>query len=165
MSWLQPALDVTQDREDCSEWAKTNTPYISRQDLLKLISGGKPGVLVVDVRDGDAIGGHIVGAVHFPDSTFTSRLRELSHLLEERHIHLVVFHCMESVRRGPRCAKRLYTYLKESNSQQVPIRVLQGGADRWIREYPAHTEDLDHEYWPASAESAEMHALYDPTKH
>lgn len=65
----------------------------------------------------------------------------------------VVFHCMESVRRGPRCARRLRAYFDGCRSKpcSVPsIRVLEGGADQWVRRFygdPSKVEDFDDEYW------------------
>ena len=55
----------------------------------------------------------------------------------------VLFHCMESIRRGPRCARRLFLELtsmsakdvKEDLAMQVTIKVLQGGADQWMRRF------------------------------
>jgi hypothetical protein len=55
----------------------------------------------------------------------------------------VLFHCMESIRRGPRCARRLFQELRkvsdksveEDLTMQVAIKVLQGGADQWMRNF------------------------------
>ena len=56
---------------------------------------------------------------------------------------LVVFHCMESVRRGPRCARRFVDAMQAlaAESHAPPalhVRVLEGGADQWMRH---HFED------------------------
>lgn len=54
----------------------------------------------------------------------------------------VIFHCMESIRRGPRCARRLFLQLQmsaesadEVSSPPLAIKVLQGGADQWMRDF------------------------------
>lgn len=62
---------------------------------------------------------------------------------------VVVFHCMESVMRGPRCARRL---LDSSQGETLPfaVRVLRGGADRWIRRFyrdPTLVSNFDKDYW------------------
>jgi hypothetical protein len=57
---------------------------------------------------------------------------------------------MESVRRGPRCAKRLLARLAaESAAARPVVRVLRGGADRWIRRYwkGPLVEGFDGAYW------------------
>merc|ERR1712032_1391857 len=59
----------------------------------------------------------------------------------------------ESARRGPRCARRLSVYMGAAagaSSSTVSIRVLQGGADQWIRRFfndPSRVEGFDDDYW------------------
>ena len=92
--------------------------------------------------------GHIAGSFHLPDGGDWSvqmphLLSIIDHSLESTGPPvMVLFHCMESVRRGPRCARRLFQELKMSDefadqdkSIPVTIKVLQGGADQWIRNF------------------------------
>jgi hypothetical protein len=64
----------------------------------------------------------------------------------------VIFHCMESIRRGPRCARRLYLELQmlaqsadEDLSPPLAIKILQGGADQWVRNFYSDAR-LEHGY-------------------
>ncbi len=65
----------------------------------------------------------------------------------------VVLHCMESIRRGPRCARRLFLQLENLEEKLdliVNLRVLEGGADRWVRKYFNNSdlvEEYDENYW------------------
>ena len=111
------------------------------------LRGGSSTLLILDVRDDDAVGGHIRNAHHFPDSTFASRIDEVVDLIKEKKPTKIVTHCMESVMRGPRCARRLVEILAPEDAAKV--RVLKGGASLFIREY-ATTEwvqDFDDDYW------------------
>jgi hypothetical protein len=92
--------------------------------------------------------------LHFPDSTFVERLDEIIGLLRTRHPELVVLHCMESIRRGPRCARRLRDALERLPSATAPVdasavRVLRGGADRWLRRHwrGPLVEGWDNAFW------------------
>ena len=69
---------------------------------------------------------------------------------------LVAFHCMESARRGPRCAKRLELAIAaatEAVAKPLPaleIRILAGGFDQWIRRFwqdPEKVTGYDDAYW------------------
>ena len=96
----------------------------------------------VDCRDDDNAGGHVMGAMHNPDGAFNVDL-----LVDKKGY--VVFHCMESARRGPRCARRLHERLcllaNEDPDVNTPnsraarggptIRVLTGGFDQWCRKF------------------------------
>lgn len=161
-SWLQPTAALVDDR-DFYSWARDNGVYIPHEELLAIFEQrkietppiGAPSVLVIDVRDDDANGGHISGALHFPDSTFVHRIAEVLAVLRARQPTLVVLHCMESVRRGPRCAYRLRARLEaEARPSHLPpvaaVRVLQGGADLWLRRHWRHAhlvEDYDDDFW------------------
>ena len=87
---------------------------ISREKLASLIlsPGTVPGLAVVDVRDADHAGGHIVGSIHVPSSSLDYRTPELIRKLAKKEI--VVFHCALSQQRGPSAALR---YLRERESR------------------------------------------------
>ncbi len=165
---------------------------------------GKGLTIVVDCRDDDSVGGHITGALHIPDGEWDSHCNRLFEEIDEavkrarkkateqgnanQIVVNVVFHCMESLRRGPRCARRTYLHLQShftalphssflttdgtassiSNpaSQTHPLvriqlRVLEGGADRWIRRFYSITQlvsEFDDRYWgflPSSEDEEE----------
>jgi len=157
---------------DLYHWARDSGLYISQDALVGLMNEG--GVLICDTRDDDNAGGHITGAVHCPDSSFDATA--VAHLASTRGSGTIVFHCMESARRGPRCAHRLFCHFNPDRSDAVPeqrqaltaspgidgippkldrdgqpkIRVLIGGADKWIRRFfrdPTKVENFDDEYW------------------
>ena len=163
--------------EDCYPWAKDIGAYLSPDELeSRLLDHDKSGsVLVVDVRDDDAVGGNIKGALHLWDSSDWENV-SMPRLITEiatRKPDLVVFHCMESLRRGPRCAKRLFTYLQinERLDKHPDIRILTGGADRWIRKHyknPALVENFCDDYWgftdlldESSTDNNNGHVLYE----
>merc|ERR1719453_2550451 len=120
----------------------------------------------------------IQGALHMPDSTFNvdsiaQLLQKAQHLVETsgRAPVSVVFHCMESARRGPRCARRLFTVLQVLPDEQVPplkVFVLQGGFDQWVRRFwqagEARIDGFDDDYWgfTLAAQDGEIaHTLYE----
>jgi len=118
--------------------------------LVSVLESAPASVLILDVRDSDAEGGHITGAIHVPDSTFVGRLEEVLGLVRSRKPALIVLHCMESVARGPRCARRLFDAFGAAAPEAANIRVLRGGADGWIRKHFANStlvEGFDVEYW------------------
>ena len=87
---------------------------ISREKLSSLIlsPGTAPRLAIVDVRDADHAGGHIVGSIHVPSSSLDYRTPELVRKLAEKEI--VIFHCALSQQRGPSAALR---YLRERESR------------------------------------------------
>ena len=103
----------------------------------------EPGVTVIDVRDDDYIGGHILGSRHVPVGTHDYKMPELVRTLRDQDV--VVFHCTLSQQRGPGSALR---YLRERKGMvdagTVParkdgekveaaqqVRVLDGGFSKW----------------------------------
>ena len=87
---------------------------ISRERLSSLILSPStaPIVAVIDVRDGDHVGGHICNSTHVPSSSLDHRIPELVRKLADKRI--VVFHCALSQQRGPSAALR---YLRERESK------------------------------------------------
>ncbi|KAI3392928.1 hypothetical protein diail_4977 [Diaporthe ilicicola] len=81
------------------------------QELLALKSADKS-VAVIDVRDGDHIGGHIKGSRWVPSHQFEEWLPTLLRQLEDTRT--VVFHCALSKQRGPSAALR---YIRERESR------------------------------------------------
>lgn len=83
-------------------------PRISREKLATLVRQKAPTLAVIDVRDSDYIGGHIVGGTNAPTHTHDYRIPELVRTLQDKET--VVFHCALSQQRGPSSALR---YLRE----------------------------------------------------
>lgn len=113
-----------------------NLPRISREKLAELIKAKTPGLVVVDVRDNDYIGGHIKGCQHVPVNEHDYRMPELIRTLKDQDT--VVFHCSLSQQRGPSSALK---YLRQrdqvlgSAAEQEPpkqtVYVLDGGFSKW----------------------------------
>ncbi|PWO01443.1 Rhodanese-like protein [Tilletiopsis washingtonensis] len=83
-------------------------PYISGDALAARLkdaaasgSGARPAI--VDVRDADFAGGHIVGARNVPSEEFHERVEGLVQSLAQQPT--VVFHCSLSQQRGPAAAR------------------------------------------------------------
>ncbi|KAK3112078.1 Cdc25 phosphatase Ibp1 [Teratosphaeriaceae sp. CCFEE 6253] len=120
-------------------------PRISNHKLAELVRNKDPGVSIVDVRDSDFIGGHIVGCQNVPTSTHDYRMPELVRTLKDQDT--VVFHCALSQQRGPSSALR---YLRErermsakgelgggkgEEGKEQKVVVLEGGFTKWQEKY------------------------------
>ena len=71
-------------------------PFLSfiLQGLSEIIKSSKlprKDYLVVDVRDDDFIGGHIVNCLNSPSATFTDKLDDL--VKDTKDVPQVIFHC------------------------------------------------------------------------
>lgn len=127
--------------------------YIAQEEVVHLLHSQEQNFVIVDTRDEDYAGGSIRGALHLADgSDWSHSMPILLAAIAEKQATMVIFHCMESIRRGPRCARRLYNYFldNEEEDDNIPaLRILQGGADQWIRKF--YKTDLvelyDDEYW------------------
>ncbi|GAV30564.1 hypothetical protein PMKS-004078 [Pichia membranifaciens] len=121
---------------------------------------------VIDVRDSDYVGGHIINSLHIESNKFKNEksaetLSNLLKKLRENGQETVVFHCMLSQQRGPSSAMRFSRYLNErinaSNDEDelafienIKIYVLRGGFGRWQQEYgedPQLTENYAKDVW------------------
>jgi len=115
--------------------------YIPRETLAKLIKSPSPSVAVIDVRDNDYIGGHILGCQNVPVHTHDHAIPELVRSLADKET--VIFHCALSQQRGPKSALR---YLRErermlgssssssssaGDSKRQQVFVLEGGFVKW----------------------------------
>lgn len=97
-------------------------------------------VAVVDVRDDDRANGHIAGSTRAPSETFTDCLSDYVERFKE--MTRVVFHCMYSQARGPKCARRFAKKCDEEFGAGTgpKVFVLDGGFQRFFKE---HGEDKD----------------------
>ncbi|KAK2811701.1 hypothetical protein FQN50_002047 [Emmonsiellopsis sp. PD_5] len=118
-------------------------PRISRETLagLLLTPTTASKLAIVDVRDSDHIGGHILNSHWHPSSTFSTQLRSLLTTLADKE--QVIFHCALSQQRGPSAALK---YLRErertlGSSEEEGVRqrvyVLDGGFVKWQEKYGA----------------------------
>ncbi|RVD85131.1 uncharacterized protein DFL_003462 [Arthrobotrys flagrans] len=84
-------------------------------------------IAIVDVRDSDYIGGHLVGCLHRPSSTFSTKLDSL---IEELKDHdKIVFHCALSQQRGPSAALK---YIREKKALEARKRVASSEEDELL---------------------------------
>jgi len=166
------AVDDERSSKSIVEWAQRNNLYLPQVTLEECIlsseNNDEIGLLVVDVRDDDHIGGRVRGAIHRSDTSLSqaTNLASLaSNVLALGSNGTVVFHCMESLRRGPRCAKRLtllFEFLKVKDDAPT-VKVLHGGADQWIRKFWNRSElvdDYDDEIWWYEEDQKRQHRLY-----
>ncbi|KZF25433.1 Rhodanese-like protein [Xylona heveae TC161] len=136
-----------------------------------LLTTPKPPIAIIDVRDADHIGGHILGSQHVPSSSLDYRAPELVRTLADTPT--VVFHCALSQQRGPGAALR---YLRERSRMgydktaadvvaeggeqaqgarekpQQQVYVLQGGFVKWQEKYGSDerlTEGYVKDIWEA----------------
>ncbi|KAI5919784.1 Rhodanese-like protein [Camillea tinctor] len=113
-----------------------------------------PNIAIVDVRDGDFIGGHIKSCLHFPTSSLDATMPTLMRKLADKHT--VVFHCALSQQRGPSAALR---YLREKEAaapekkdgeEQQKVYILDRGFVGWQEQYGLDerlTEGYRKELW------------------
>jgi rhodanese-related sulfurtransferase len=110
-------------------------PKLTRENLAGIILADPDTSLsdsktaVVDVRDSDHIGGHILGSIHAPTPTLDWRMPELVRQLKDKD--KVIFHCALSQQRGPSAA---LAYLRERErmfpaSSEVPSEASTGHKD------------------------------------
>lgn len=141
--------------DDYYQWVSDKQMYLGAGKLVDLILTNNSKFIVVDARDEDAMGGNIKGSLHLADSSDweNTSMPKLLKEIEKKQAELVIFHCMESIRRGPRCARRLYNHVclgYEEDKFPFSIKILQGGADRWIRKHYTNellVENFDDDYW------------------
>jgi hypothetical protein len=86
------------------EFKTCHIPRISHEELYSVLRNGvnTRQVAVVDVRDDDRAGGHIIASFHRPSKRFIPRLKTL--VVELKPAAKVIFHCAQSIGRGPNCA-------------------------------------------------------------
>ena len=115
-----------------SQSTVANLPYISREELAKLVKAKTPGLTVIDVRDSDFVGGHIVGCINVPVNTHDYRMPELVRTLKKQNT--IVFHCALSQQRGPSSALN-YCRERERMSEKGELGIADDGGDLKQRVY------------------------------
>ncbi|KAL4784364.1 hypothetical protein BJX76DRAFT_367687 [Aspergillus varians] len=132
-------------------------PRMSREILsAALLSTPTPSNLaIIDVRDSDHVGGHILSSTWVPSATLDYRIAELVRTLQDKE--KVVFHCALSQQRGPsaalRYARERERMLGVEESHKQEVFVLEGGFVQWQEKYgndvrltEAYVEDIWQEY-------------------
>ena len=97
-----------------------------------------PSIAVIDVRDSDHVGGHIVSSTWIPSDQLPTKLPELVRTLADKD--MVVFHCSLSQQRGPSAAlkyarERQRLLGKDKGNQEQKVCVLEGGFTAWQASY------------------------------
>ncbi|KAF2156745.1 Rhodanese-like protein [Myriangium duriaei CBS 260.36] len=100
--------------------------------ILRQPPNARPNIAIIDVRDSDYIGGHILGCRNVPVHTHDTAMPELVRTL--RSADIVVFHCALSQQRGPASALR-YARERERKGEGQSVVVLEGGFSRWQELY------------------------------
>jgi rhodanese-related sulfurtransferase len=125
--------------------------YMTQEEVKSLFENNLQHFLIVDTRDDDVAGGSIKGALHLADgSDWSKSIHILTKAITQKKATLVIFHCMESIRRGPRCARRVHNFFLDECEEDMPdLKILQGGADQWIRKFYETdlVEHYDDDYW------------------
>ncbi|KZV59225.1 hypothetical protein PENSPDRAFT_760477 [Peniophora sp. CONT] len=101
-------------------------------ELAKIIKSDKEphkDYLVIDVRDDDHIGGHILGSYHLSSVRFQDSVQGL--VQKTKDIPIVIFHCALSQARGPKAA-RIYSETRDNlqiagKDQPHDVCILRGG--------------------------------------
>lgn len=143
--------------------------YISQDKLRELLNSSDP-TIVIDVRDEDfyeplgdgwyaedklgSKGGKIKGACNIPSEVFLDKMDKINQQIESQthkaKVHLV-FHCMLSQQRGPKCARNYLRYLFEFNDQptekplkniEICVHVLEGGFSAWYKRFSQSSSSI-----------------------
>jgi rhodanese-related sulfurtransferase len=145
-----PRLRANSLRDLILSSSPTSSQPTSTSDTIPPPSRTSSNLAIIDVRDGDYIGGHIAGSQHVPSSTIDYAMPELVRTLKEKKV--VVFHCMLSQQRGPSAALRYVrereklvgqvTKAGEGNAEgakdedrQQKVYVLERGFQGWQEQY------------------------------
>lgn len=116
--------------------------YVESAELRGVL--GQPGVVIVDVREPAEreAGGHIEGSINKPisdpmwqDESKAAELREWVSSTAGQAT-TVVFHCQQSLQRGPKAARIFTETLDASQAEkpEVKVQVLRGGFAGWAAE-------------------------------
>lgn len=127
----------------------SDIPKIKPDKLAILVREKNPSLAVVDVRDSDYIGGHILGGTNVPTHTHDYKIPELVRTLKDKET--VVFHCALSQQRGPSSALKYlrerqrvldaHPGKKDEGAGEAPavkgqmVYVLEGGFVKWQEAY------------------------------
>lgn len=122
-----------------------NYKYISPDELVELLD--RPDsfhkVVVVDCRDADRDSGFIANSINAPTISYTTEMYEqLAKQLFEEKKEIAVFHCAQSLIRGPKGANRFAMAQKAKGYPLPVVYVLRGGWDDFYDMYGDTRPDL-----------------------
>lgn len=89
-----------------------------------------PKPLIIDVRDEDFAEGHIRSAINVPEEDFEDDDDVDALVNKYKDEERIVFHCMMSQVRGPKCARRFLSRMEvvlDGAEKKPHVEVLQGG--------------------------------------
>jgi Cdc25 family phosphatase len=121
-SSISAATMSSLSREQLAEFllGPANTKESSAKHLLAGLKSTD--LAVIDVRDDDYIGGHILGGTNVPSANLEWKLPELVRTLWDKKA--VVFHCALSQQRGPSAAAK---YARERERQERQRWAMESG--------------------------------------
>lgn len=116
--------------------------YLDAAELHELLTDPSTAstTLVVDVREDDFRGGNVYNALNVPAHSFRQSTSKVIEAAKDKK--LVVFHCMQSQVRGPKCARIMAEHVAEAGLASFPtIVILADGFSGWMQ----YVADLDEE--------------------
>ncbi|KAI0036535.1 Rhodanese-like domain-containing protein [Vararia minispora EC-137] len=135
----------------------TNVPLTSSQELARIMKSDRQphkDYVVVDVRDNDRIGGHILHSHHSPSADFLDSVNDL--VEKTKDVPTVIFHCALSQARGPKAARIFAETCDnlrvEGKHPSQDICILRGGFTDFqakFRDDPKLIEKWNAEIWAA----------------
>lgn len=150
--------------EDLSELDGEVFTRIPPDELaVKLATGS---VQVIDVRGRDFKGGHIPDCAHVRTSSILENPASVLEICSNRPVEVkdIVFTCMYSKLRAPRCASAVARHLQRSPENypaSFVVSILQGGMHGWVNhwhkkntreEFSKQVEDFDSTIWQDCAD-------------
>jgi len=104
--------------------------------------------LIVDVRESDYVGGHIRGSINIPFNIInTNKIEEMVTKYSDYNEY-IIFHCMQSMVRGPTVANRFYKKLKQMKPDAaIKVCVMAGGFIAFIDEFVNLVDEYDKKKW------------------
>jgi hypothetical protein len=103
--------------------------------------------LIIDVRGEDFEGGHIRSAVNVPEDDFEDDDDVDALVTKYKDQERIVFHCMMSQVRGPKCARRFLSRMAvvlDGQEHQPRVEVLTGGFQLFERVRTGRWRDFRH---------------------
>jgi len=150
--------------EDLSEMDGEVFTRVPPEELAFKIACGH--VQVIDVRGRDFKGGHIPGCANMRTSSILDNPASVLDMCSNRENEVkdIVFTCMYSKLRAPRCASAVARQLQRSPgnySSSFVVSILQGGMHGWVNhwhkknmpaEFGVHVQDFDSAIWQDCAD-------------
>ncbi|KAK2947170.1 hypothetical protein BLNAU_17875 [Blattamonas nauphoetae] len=109
---------------------------IEPHELAEMIKTSPNNVVVVDLRDEDYVEGCIPHSEHYPSDGFEEAVYTLIDSIKAKNPQpsWIVFHCQQSMSRGPKGA-RLFQKEAKDILPNIRVVVLRGGWNAWADRY------------------------------